>query len=474
MFFSFGGGGSPFGGGGFEDHFADDDDRHGHSHGRRQDDGPIDNETYYKLLGVSKEATQPEIKSAFKKAALKHHPDRGGDEEMFKQISKAHEVLIDPEKRKLYDKYGEKGLDEDSHHHHGDPFAAMFGGAAGGRRGHEKRKGENTVHELKVTLEELYNGVEREFELKRSVVCTECKGKGGNADKMKKCKTCKGQGGRIMLRPMGMGLMQQVQVICSDCEGEGTILDEADKCQVCRGKKLKQMNKTLNIYVERGMKHGERIVFRGEADETAETEAGDVVFVLKQTKHELFTRDSVHLHIKRSISLAQALTGFSFPIRHLDQRVLLIKSQENKIYTPGHVEAVHNQGMPIKGTAMDRGHLFITFDVEFPVHHSLADHTQKLLRKVLSPQEAVSDESKAASSTTSTTTASDATTTTTTTTTSSLPDNVEEVTMEDSDISQYRKKESRHRGEAYTDQDEGDDEGDDEQGGPGEVRCRQS
>ncbi|RHY55157.1 hypothetical protein DYB38_008788, partial [Aphanomyces astaci] len=160
-------------GGGFESFFGE-----GHGHGGHSK--PVDNTKFYETLGVPKNATAADIKKAYRKLALKNHPDKGGDPELFKDITVAYEALSDPEKRELYDQYGEEGLQHGGGggHHGGDMFSQMFGGRGGGRpRG--PQRGEDLTHPLKVSLEDLYNGKTVKLAVNRDVLCGGCAGRGG-------------------------------------------------------------------------------------------------------------------------------------------------------------------------------------------------------------------------------------------------------------------------------------------------------
>merc|ERR1712137_186125 len=410
--------------------------------------GPVDNEKFYKLLGVERSASQRDIKKAYRKAAMIHHPDKGGDEEKFKEITKAYEALGDEEKRGLYDKYGEEALEGGGGGggvHPGDIFSELFGGGGGRRRGSgrpQKRRGEDVVFPLKVSLEDLYNGTTKKLRLTKNVICKACNGKGGRGDSVQTCRGCKGHGVRIVVRQLGPGMIQQMQTHCTECNGEGTVIADADMCQTCHGGKTVKERKTLEVYINKGMKHKERIVFRGEADEAPETIPGDVVVVLQEKKHEVFRREGSMLFFQKTITLVEALLGFEFRVTHLDERVLLVKSDPNEVIKPGDVKAIRDEGMPEHKNPYNRGNMYVEFKIKFPEKSELGPKASEWLPKVLPPAE----EKNAMDN---------------------LPDEYEEFVLEDVDIDAERRRFEQAHKEAY-------EEDDEHHRGAHQARCAQS
>jgi DnaJ family protein A protein 2 len=188
-------------------------------------------------------------------------------------------------------------------------------------------------------------------------------------------------------RKLGPGFVQQVVTGCNDCNGEGKILDPKFKCDNCQGKKVINESKTLEIYIDKGMKDGQKIVFENEADERPELAAGDIVFVLQQKPHEIYERDGIHLFMKKKINLLEALTGFQFKIKHLDGRTLLVTSDKTDVVKPNSRKQIDFEGMPTYKSPFDKGHLFITFDVEFPT--TIPDDMVSDLIKILPQKEKV-------------------------------------------------------------------------------------
>jgi len=362
----------------------------------------------YEILGVAPDAHVSEIKKQYKRLARQFHPDKAGveTEEKFKEISFAHEILTNPEKRELYDRYGEKGLMEGgmghgmedifSHIFGGHGAGGLFGGfgpfgmgggmGMGGRRRHQKRRGEDTVHTLKVTLEDLHNGKTSKLKLTKKVICDICKGVGGKGNAVQKCYSCEGHGYKISIQPLGPGMVQQVQRVCPDCAGDGELIDARKKCKECNGKKVCEEKKILEVQVDKGMKEGQKITFRGEGDQQPGVETGDVVIVLQQLPHDLFTRHGDDLTMNLKIGLTEALCGFKIPIQHLDNRELLITSQPGKVIEPGCKRVILNEGMPLHRNPFEKGHLYIEFDVIFPPNNYLITEKLKELEKVLPPR----------------------------------------------------------------------------------------
>jgi len=331
----------------------------------------VDTTKLYETLGVAKNADAKEVKKAYRKLAVKHHPDKGGDEQKFKEVSAAYEVLSDKEKRAKYDRFGLEGLSEDGGGGGGGPddlFSMFFGGGRGGggaARG--PRKSESVNHPLKVSLEDLYNGKTAKIAINRQVIVGESRN----------CNTCDGQGVVIELRQIALGMVQQIQRRCTDCEGTGYVATR------------KKERKILEVRVEKGMKHNEKIPFRGMADEKPNMEAGDVNFIIQEKEHELFKRKGADLLITKTLSLNEALCGFEWTINHLDGREIAIKSKPGEVIKPEasasapYVKLVANEGMPSPGNPFVKGNLYVLFRVEFPRDGEMSKKTIYQLKKLL-------------------------------------------------------------------------------------------
>jgi len=337
---------------------------------------------FYDLLGVSSNCTEAELKKAYKIGALKHHPDKNQHNpdaaEKFKEISHAYEILSDPQKRQLYDQYGEEGLEaggagggmnaEDLFSQFfggGSAFGGGLGGMFGGgmqQRGPPKARTIHHVH--KVSLEDIYRGKVSKLALQKSVICPKCEGRGGKEGAVKKCAGCDGHGMKTMMRQMGP-MIQRFQTVCPDCNGEGEIIREKDKCKQCNGKKTTIERKVLHVHVDRGVKSGHKIDFRGEGDQTPGVQPGDVVFEIEQKPHPRFQRKDDDLFYQAEIDLVTALAGGTLNIEHLDDRWLSVEILPGEVISPGSVKMIRGQGMP-SYRHHDFGNMYVQFDVKFP------------------------------------------------------------------------------------------------------------
>lgn len=346
---------------------------------------------YYDILGVAPTATDDQLKKSYRKLALKFHPDKnpeGG--EKFKEISQAYEVLSDEKKRKLYDQGGEQALKEGGiggeFHSPFDIFDMFFGGGRRRQPG-EKQRGRDTVHQIKVTLEDLYNATMRQLSVQRNVICSGCNGIGGKEGSVEKCKTCQGTGIFVKLRQIGPGMVQQIQQPCHECGQTGEKIKEKDRCKKCSGKKIVKEKKILECHVDKGMRDGQKVTFKGEADQAPNIEPGDIVIVLDEQEHDVFKRNGSDLIMNIDITLVEALCGFQRTVKTLDGRTLLLTSHPGEVVKPGELKCVLGEGMPIYRNPMEKGSLVVKFDVKFPENNWVAQEKLVNLEKLLPKRE---------------------------------------------------------------------------------------
>jgi DnaJ family protein A protein 2 len=176
-------------------------------------------------------------------------------------------------------------------------------------------------------------------------------------------------------------MVQQMQSACPTCRGAGKAIDERDKCGSCRGQKVNKDRKVLEVHVEKGMKHGSKVRFSGEADEVPGTIPGDVIIVIQEKEHERFKRKGADLIVEERLNLSEALCGFVRTITHLDGRVLKIASPAGSVIKEDLVKVINGEGMPFQGNPFTKGRLFIHFKIAFP--ETLPANTVSVIKSVL-------------------------------------------------------------------------------------------
>ncbi|PWN44435.1 putative YDJ1-mitochondrial and ER import protein [Ceraceosorus guamensis] len=401
---------------------------------------------FYDLLGVKPDCSESELKKAYRKKALALHPDKGGDPEQFKEVTSAYETLSDPQKRDMYDRFGEAGLGEGGGMGGMDPqdlFSQLFGGGGGGffggggsRRPQGPRKGKDLVHRIKVSLEELYVGKTTKLALQKQVICGKCEGRGGKEGAVKSCGGCNGSGVKTILRQLGP-MVQQLQQTCPECQGLGEQINAKDRCKTCSGKKVNQERKVLEVRIDKGMKDGQTITFKEEADQAPNTIPGDVVIVVDEKPHSRFKRRENDLYVDIEVDLLTALAGGKVTIEHLDDHALSVEIPAGEVVKPGAIKVLRGQGMP-SYRHHELGDLYCTLSVAFP--DSLPPEAFPLLEKALPPRKQASK----------------------------VKGDVEDVIMDDVD---EREANQARRG-AGAGQGAGMDEDEEGEGGPG-VQCAQ-
>lgn len=337
---------------------------------------------YYEVLGVSKSAKGDEIKKAYRRLAMKHHPDRNTDdasaEKKFKEAKEAYEVLSDADKRSAYDQFGHDGLQARqggggfSAEGFGDIFGDVFGDIFGGGRrgGAQVFRGADLGYELKLELERAVRGDSVTIEIPTQVTCDTCDGSGAKkGSEPSKCGTC-GGAGQVRMQ-QGFFSIQQT---CPSCKGAGTVI--SDPCNSCHGRGRVSKTKTLSVKVPAGVEDGDRIRLSGEGEAGRNGgPPGDLYVEIRAVSHKLFERDGADLSCEVPLAMATATLGGEIELPTLDGHVSLkipAGTQSGKVFR------LRGKGVT---TVRDRrlGDLFARVAVETPVN--LTDEQISLLRQ---------------------------------------------------------------------------------------------
>jgi len=336
----------------------------------------IDNKEYYEILNINKNASSSEIKKAYRKLALIHHPDKGGNPEIFKKINDAYEILSDTKKKEIYDRFGKSGLEQTaSNATTFNPFDL-----------HQMNNPINklhVVHQSNIGLDELYSGTFKKLNITRKRKCQKCNGLGGEKQFVKECGKCNGNGIIIQHIQIMPGVSQQVQISCPECDGCGNIIQNKYKCDECKGKKLINMTKMFKIDIEKGMKHGDEIKIYGEGQENEKGDKGDIILVINQIQDKIFQRNGDDLIIKKDISLYEALCGVNLIINTIDGRQIRIITSKGDVIIPNSYKKIKGEGMPIRNEVFSKGDLIIHFQVVFPKKNTITEDGINILKSIL-------------------------------------------------------------------------------------------
>jgi len=352
---------------------------------------------YYDILGIKPDASESDIKKAYRKLAVKEHPDKNPSNleeatKKFQKISEAFNVLGDPKKREIYDENGKDGIEgnnggvnpfdifKDIFSNSNSPFGAFHE-----RMTRQKPKPPPTKHKLNISLADLYNGKEFDINLKQQITCNKCEGKGTpNIDAIKRCSVCNGKGSVSKIKQIAQGMLQQYVQQCEKCKGKGKVIeDKKDLCNGCNGERVLKVNKVHKVEIKKGMNFGMTLLFRNKGDEYPDLdEAGDLMILIEQKEEDKKTvlkRHQNNLYTTIDLSLLDALCGFETSIKQLDGRDILIK-HIGKIIQPFDIMKITGEGMPIMNTN-NMGDLIIRFNVVLP--RTLDNSRKDILRKVL-------------------------------------------------------------------------------------------
>lgn len=359
---------------------------------------------YYKILGVSKNATEEEIKKAFRKLAHQYHPDKaGGDEKKFKEVNEAYQVLSSKEKRAQYDQFGQTfsaqggpayggegfpfgGFGQGGFNVNfdagdmGDIFEAMFGGNpfGGGARQTTRTRGADLEFSETITLEEAFSGVKRTVRFETYAKCERCSGQGYDVSKgTKQCGTCHGKGQVREEKRTILGTIASVRA-CVSCKGTGSIPNEP--CKECRGTGRILTKKEVTLDIPRGIEDGQVMKYAGQggAGEVGSS-SGDLYIIVRIKPHKDFERVKTDLYAVKEVSALDMLLGKQISMRDIDGSLYSVQIPEGfDIKNPLRVSG---RGMPKSGVfTTTRGDCFVTFTFKTPKH--ISKKARELLEKL--------------------------------------------------------------------------------------------
>lgn len=351
---------------------------------------------YYEVLGVDKNATDDELKKAYRKMAKKYHPDANPDnkkeaEAKFKEVNEAYETLSDPQKRKMYDQFGPDGPQgfggggpfggQNGYYSYsssgfdgfgdfgdlGDIFSSFFGGGFGGRSTSRRttgpRKGADLTTNITISFEESFLGVEKEIPITRNETCTLCKGTGAKAGtSVTKCGICNGTGQVTQIQNTILGQMQTTRT-CSNCHGTGEVIKEP--CDVCRGKGTVRKQPKIKIKIPQGIDNGQTVVLRSEGDPGEKGGPnGDLFITVKIKKHDIYTRNGNNVVCEIPITMTQATLGADLKIPMVDGSQETYKIPEGT--QTGTKFVIKNKGFKSINSSSNMGDFVFNVNVQTP------------------------------------------------------------------------------------------------------------
>lgn len=320
----------------------------------------MDND-YYNVLGIKKDATESEIKKAYRKLALVHHPDKGGDETKFKEIAEAYEVLSDPEKKSNYDKYGHNSVKQGSRAY--DTYGSMsmedFMREFGYRNyNRNKKRGSDMQINVKITLEDVYQGVNKSFKYKRTVPCNPCSGEGGTGKET--CSNCGGRGVVIQQMVTNIGVINS-QTTCNVCSGTGSTYK--DVCESCNGNGIDIKEEIVNVEIPAGIHDGSTLQYNGMGNYVKGGLPGSLFVVIHVLSHKDFIRNGNDLKYNLKLKYHQLILGDKVEIPTINgSKIRIDVPKYSKV---GDNLRINGKGLKSVNSTL-YGNMIIVLDIEIP------------------------------------------------------------------------------------------------------------
>lgn len=337
---------------------------------------------YYEILGVAKNASEDDIKKAYRKLAIKYHPDKNPDdkqaEEKFKEAAEAYEVLSSAEKRQRYDQFGHAGVGggasggfgggmnmDDIFSQFGDIFGGAFGGGFGGQRGGRRTtRGTNLRVKVKLSLRDIAFGVEKKIKVNKHVSCRTCSGSGARGGQYETCRACNGSGAITRVQQTILGAMQ-TQTTCGACNGEGRIIK--DKCHTCHGDGIMREEEVISINIPAGVSEGMQLSMSGKGNAAPRGGInGDLLIVIEEEEHPQLKREGNHLVYYLNIGFPDAAMGTLAEVPTIDGKAK-IKIEPGT--QSGKVLRLKGKGLP-DVNSYGKGDLLVEISVYTPTHLS--------------------------------------------------------------------------------------------------------
>lgn len=326
---------------------------------------------YYDILGIEKSATQDEIKKAFRKKAMESHPDKGGSEEKFREVSEAYDVLSDDQKRNQYDTTGRVGGQQfGGHGFNMEDIFSQFGDFFGNpfRQQQRQRRGADLRVQLTVDLLDVMNGGIKKIKYKRQTPCNPCSGRGGT--EVKRCLACNGSGQRVVSQQTPFGNIQHTSP-CNECNATGQKI--GNKCNTCKGEGTQLTEEIIDVNLPKGVANGMNLSMQGYGNHVRDGQPGDLHILINEIRHAKFRREMSDLFCEEWITIPEAVLGTNITIKTLNGDVDVIVEggcESGKVFT------FRNKGVPVltsNGQHHGVGNLFVTVHVKIPKKISIEE-----------------------------------------------------------------------------------------------------